>query len=35
MIEVSKWVHSVAGPFASLIGVSIWYYVHRTKWGKL
>ncbi len=26
---------AISVPFAALIGWTIWYHVHRTKWGKL
>jgi uncharacterized membrane protein len=33
--QLISYSFAISLPFATLIGVSIWYYVHRTKWGKL
>jgi uncharacterized membrane protein len=34
-IELITYSFAISLPFGMLIGWSIWYYVHRTKWGKL
>jgi uncharacterized membrane protein len=34
-VELITYSFAISAPFGALIGWTIWYYLNRTKWGKL